>query len=247
MNNPSLKFKSDYRVDVEIFKGFFNSHKADPSRNYLESCFFKHYPKLIEIFKNSKTDFPEKEVLSFVRNKHQKDKMKIEERLNGIRVEWEDVENDFYNLIDLIFKKHSWPKGDYIGFASIWGIFLRNLESKKFSFPYGHPVDNFALSVVMHEMIHFIFFDYVFENYPNTFGEMNPNRGILWSLSEIFNAIILSTPEFIELHGLKKINSGTLHIEHRNNLSYLKKIWNDYKEIDAWLVEAGKHLKDQQV
>lgn len=245
--NPNLNFRSDYRADTEIFKGFLNFHKVDPDRNYLQNCFFKLYPELKDILKEADGNFPKKEISSFIQDQHEECKEEIKAGVESMRKRWSDKKDQFYELAALIFNNHPWPDGDYVGFTSIWGIYPRNLESKKFSFPYNHPKENFPFSVVIHEMVHFIFFDYAIKSHPKIFKEMNKNRGIFWDLSEIFNAIILFTPDFIELHGMEESISGTLNVNHKDNLSYLKKLWYDDQDIDIWLEKGYKYLKDKNI
>lgn len=95
----------------------------------------------------------------------------------------------------------------------------------------------------MHEILHFFFYDYVFKNHPRL-RKLDPNRGILWDLAEIFNSVILSTSEFKNLHKQKRNWS---YPAHRKYLKDLKKYWRDSKNIDIWIKKAFDYLKKQKI
>jgi len=52
------------------------------------------------------------------------------------------------------------------------------------------------LEVVLHESLHFAFFEYCDNKLSETTSKYNKNNGPLWELSEIFNVIVLNMPEY---------------------------------------------------
>lgn len=68
------------------------------------------------------------------------------------------------------------------------GLYSRDIKNKIFQFPYSHPISGYSVAVIAHELLHFIFYDYFFKNYPQY---KKPNKSLfVWHISEIFNSVI---------------------------------------------------------
>lgn len=243
MNLPVLNFLIDLQKDIEVFKGFLKSADFFDNEIYLEKGFFEPYPKLKEIIKDEEGDeFPKKEVFNFVKKIYKKER-KVGERVDKIKKGWLKREDYFYKKTAKIFRGHGWPEGKYFAYATVWSIYPRYLKTKEFTFPYSTN-NNDALRVIMHEMLHFIFYDYAIKKHPERFKNLDTNRGFFWDLSEIFNAVILYTPTFIELHGKKELSSDSIDPEHEKHLEYFKNLWEKNQDIDEWLIQGYKYWKN---
>jgi hypothetical protein len=122
---------------------------------------------------------------------YQDHKKEIVAETNKTIREWKKVEPKFYRLVDFIFKGYQWPKGNYTGCASIYYMYPRDIKNKYFYFPYFSTHHN-PIAVIAHEMLHFIFFDYI----KSTYGikEETEIKGkdpkYVWQVSETFNNIL---------------------------------------------------------
>ena len=80
--------------------------------------------------------------------------------------DWLMVEKNFHCLVDELFCGHKWPKGKYIAYTTIWGMFPKFLEDKTFQIPFKHKNKRYVIVVIAHELLHFIFYDYFYKKYP---------------------------------------------------------------------------------
>ena len=112
---------------------------------------------------------------------------------------WEKLEQRFYLLTDRLFKNKYWPKGKYIAYLTIWGMYPRFLEDKTFQVPHVHKEKKYVNVVIAHEMLHFKFYDYFLKNY----SKYNKRKYdfLIWHTSEIFNAIVQNMPSWFKEFG----------------------------------------------
>lgn len=152
--------------------------------------------------------------------------------------EWKEVEDEFLDVTGKIFKGYPFPRGKYVGYLSIIDCNPRFLEDKTFQIYYLHRYG--VRYVTAHELLHFIFYDYAEKKYPELFKELDTEGGSFWDLAEIFNSIILHTPSFIKIHGIKE---KVVYPEHLKYLPELDKIWREYQDIDKFIVKAYRLLE----
>lgn len=232
---PKIKFKLNKTLDKKMAFEFLNIKQGgvDFSRGIIDV-----HPEL-KIIKEIKDDKQKKKLINrhfdFFYKKHITYLKNQTVRFNK---EWIKSEIKFFNKTKKIFKNNPWPKGKYIGYLSIIDCNPRFLKDKTFQIFYFHPQG--IIYVTMHELLHFIFYEYAIKKHYKTFKKLNTETGIFWDLAEIFNAIILSLPEFIKLHKQKNIFS---YPQHKKYLPKLKKLWQETKDIDEWLIEGYKFLK----
>lgn len=233
--NPKIKFKLNKDLDKKIAFEFINLKRGgiDFSRGILDV-----HPELKNIKKN-KNNIKKKKILKkYFDSFYLKHNIYLKNRIILFNREWQIVENKFFNEVKKIFKKYSWPKGKYIGYLSIVDCNPRFLKDKTFQVFYFHPKG--AVYVTMHELFHFIFYDYAIKKYSKIFKKLDTENGIFWDLAEIFNYVTLSLPEFRKLH---KQNNISYYPEHKKYLPKLKKVWQKTQNIDEWLIEGFEYLK----
>ena len=117
--------------------------------------------------------------------------------------DWAHTEKKYFGLVDKIFKKHPWPKGRYVGYATIYNMYPRDISRKTFFFPYKHRLPGLANQTIAHEMLHFIFFDYISKRYrlkENSILKNKPQK-YLWEVSEVFNSVMASWPPYKKIFG----------------------------------------------
>jgi len=150
-------------------------------------------------------------------------------------LEWRSVEEQFYRAANQIFPNYPWPKGLYICYLSIFNSNPRFLENKTFQMYYRYPYG--VKSIVAHEMLHFIFYDYVEKKFTKEIQQIPSQK--IWILSEVFNNIILSLPEFIRLTEKEPL----FYPDHVAITRKLMKIWNMRDGIDMFL----KHCFSREI
>ena len=158
---------------------------------------------------------------------------------------WKSAKKDFFKQTLKIFKKQKWPYGKYIAYPTIWGIYPRLLNEKTFFFPYDCKDKNFISVVIMHEMLHFIFYEYAIRKYPRIFKKLETENGIFWDLAEIFNVIILESPKFAKLYKNRK-KLIIIYPQHKKYFQYMKNLWHKNSDIDNWLIKGFDFLNSKK-
>lgn len=151
--------------------------------------------------------------------------------------DWENVEKKYFLLIDRLFKKHSWPDGWYVGFATIWGSYPRSIKTKTFHFPYWHPDQKYANKVIAHEMLHFMFFDYIEARYGLTEQSRIKKNDLeyVWKVSEAFNNVIEEWKPYKDVFIYPaRPHRGTEEIFKKMNVQWKQKQDVDWL-LDKWL------------
>ena len=130
-----------------------------------------------------------------------------------------DKQEAFFSALDEFFGEN-YINEKFTGFIQIFNCNQRFIDDKSFQVFYKKSSLE-KLSVSLHEITHFVFFDYVDANFPEM-KQMSKDSGILWELSEIFNAILLNELKFKEISGKKeKLFYPALEIK----LSLVKTLW----------------------
>jgi len=190
--NPKIKFTIDIKEDTENAIDFVRRHAADTK---LDKKFLKWFlPEEVQYILNSKFSKKEKEkiLINYTESIYNLRQKEIKDGFEKVKKDWGKVEKDYFKIVDRVFNKYPWPKGDYIGFASIFNMYPRNIIKKTFYFPYIHNISYYANKVIAHEMLHFIFFDYINKHYKlkEDFEFKNKTKRYLWEVSEVFNNVI---------------------------------------------------------
>ena len=231
---PKISYKLNKSLDKKMALAFLNVKAGGVD---FSNGIIGVHPEL-EGIKNKKKSEQQKIINSHFDNFYKENNHYLNKRIKKFQTEWNKVEKKYFQEIAKIFKNHPWPKGKYIGYLSITNCNPRFLESKTFQVFYFHPEGSVA--VTAHELLHFIFYDYCLKKHTKMFKKLDPNNGIFWDLAEIFNAIILSNPEFIKIHKIKKQSN---YPAHKKDIPILKRLWNKEKYIDKWIISALRYLK----
>lgn len=119
---------------------------------------------------------------------------------NDFEKKWKLIEKRFFKITAQIFKNHPWPKGRYIGYISIFNCNPRFLKDKTFQIFYKHKAG--PVYITAHELLHFIFYDYIKRRRKDLKKRLNDDE--LWRLSEIINSILLSSRPLKTVLDVKK-------------------------------------------
>lgn len=199
---------------------------------YSDKKFLKMFlPKELHYILRGKLSKAEKEkiIKEYVLENFKKQKEEIRSNIKEINRQWKKVEKDYFGLMSRVFKNHPWPKGKYIGFASVFTMFPRDVDDKTFYFSGFRKNINFCLSTTAHEMIHFIFFDCIKEKYNIT---QNTKFPYVWNVSEVFNLVIEKWKPYVDIFRTKGIPYDKAHAKM---LPKMEKIWKESEDIDILL------------
>ena len=159
----------------------------------------------------------------------------LEDALERMKNDWLRIEEKYFEATDRLFS-NPWPEGKYICYLSIFNRNPRFIETKEFQAFYKHPAT--TNYVCAHEMLHFMFYDYVGKN----FSEESKNLGekVIWKLSEIFNDIVLRLPESVAITGQK---DPAFYAETEQELNDAVKIWKEAKTVKVFVAQYFKLTK----
>jgi len=182
---PLIKLKINIKEDIKNAKGFL-------SKGGVWLDWF--LPDNLKYVSSKKFTQKERENIidEYTKHIHTLHKKKIEEGVAKISKQWDAKQKRFYIICDKLFKKHIWPKGKYIGYASIYNMYPRIIRDKTFFFSYNTEHKYNPLATIAHEMLHFIFFDFIHKKYglKETSMIKGESKKYLWQVSEVFNNVI---------------------------------------------------------
>ncbi|HUT22446.1 MAG TPA: hypothetical protein VMX18_03535 [Candidatus Bipolaricaulota bacterium] len=192
MNHPKLLFRLDEKLDYKIAcqfrkikfggfsffeKGILNSHPELKKKGRISPCVLKSY------------------TASYYKT-HLKDILKAKVASEKA---WDRKSDEFFCFAEEYFNCHPFPKGVYKCYLSIWNCNPRDIKNKIFQAYYKRVG---IIETIIHEMLHFIFYDYVFARFPAFTGKKNEN--ILWAVSEIINIHIMNSSKCKEKFNIGK-------------------------------------------
>jgi len=187
---PKIKFKADLKTDTENCISFLK-HKR-PRQNKQFVVWF--LPLDLRYILDKKILIKKRDgiIKEYVRRAYKNKKTEIESGLKEMIENWRKVEKAYFRLVGRVFKNHPWPKGNYRGFASIFYMFPRYIDKRIFFFPYTHKIPKYANKVIAHEMLHFMFFDYIEGKYGLKENSRIKDRpaNYIWQVSEVFNNVM---------------------------------------------------------
>ena len=230
---PKLKFKINYKRDIETFFAFNNEANFDSGRN-LKWAILKKYPQFKKYKQGNTLNINEDIVKKFVESIYLKNYCLIKKNLSIYQKNWVNIKRNFYLLVDELFYQRSWPKGKYIALPTIWGMYPKFLEDKVFQIPYKHKNKKYVSIIIAHEMLHFIFYDYFDKKY----SKYKSNKYIffVWNISEIFNNVIQNSPGWLKIFRIKSIP----YPEHKKIIKKLQKIY--YKKENIIVDDLIKNI-----
>jgi hypothetical protein len=176
---PKIKFKLNKNLDKKMTRAFWNRQKDGLNFGIKINA--------------SHPDLKNKEDINkYIDSFYQKNNSLLKQNLQTFSKKWNKVEKKFYNTTNKIFKNHLWPNGKYICYLSIFSFGPRFLENKTFQ-SYYRLRDEITWQI-SHEMLHFIFYDYINKKFSKQISKISEQN--LWQLSEIFNTIVQNLPEY---------------------------------------------------
>ncbi len=229
-NKPHVNFEMNKEMDYWAVGEFLTFDPNDPISNTILDT----HPSLKDAL-----NLDSAEKMSFYKNYVDGVYAGKEEELidtkKDLQKSWDLVEQEFLDETAKIFDNHPWPKGSYTGFLSIFNCNPRFLEEKTFQIYYKHPEG--LVYVCTHEMLHFMFYDYLEKN-PKLIETLP--ESMIWNLSEIFNVIILEKPEFV---GITGNTNPSPYDEHKDLLSGSREMVENFYNAQDLIRRLSELLK----
>jgi hypothetical protein len=219
---PKIKFLINPNKDI------FNAYSFLTEDGHYRKCFFPL--ELQHIFKkNVSTLEQKKRIKEYTEDIYEVKRKEIEAGAKFVEEEWKEKEKAFYNFSNQIFKNHPWPKGKYIGYVSIYRLYPRYLEEKIFFFPYSTK-DVSPIQVIAHEMLHFIFYDFIEKKYSKK--KLNDSKYI-WKISEAFNTVIETWEPYKKEMGI--VYNVQPYAECEDMFLKMQKQWSEEPNLEIFL------------
>ncbi len=232
MQNPKVKLAISPKADVENCLCFIK-------RRYVKNPEFVKWflPKEFYFLLSKKFSQKERDKILRRYTEHifELKKQEIKDGIIKVKKDWQLASKRYFYLVNKIFKNHPWPRGRYIGYASIYHMFPRNIREKTFFFPYVHKISKFAHYVIAHEMLHFAFFDYISKvyNLKENSKFLNKPSNYIWQISEVFNSVIENWDPYRKIFKIKGLKRKPY-----TGQKYFKKMlkqWTKKQDIDCLL------------
>lgn len=234
---PQVTFKLNKALDKKMALEFLDLQQGGV--NFLRGIIGVH-PELKNIKEINNKTKRGKIISNYFDSFYKEHRHYLSKRVREADKTWREVAGRFFDETKKLFRGHPFPPGKYVGYLSTIDCNPRFLEDKTFQVFYLHQ-RGFKY-VTAHELLHFIFYDYVLKKYPEVFMNMDTERGIFWDLAELFNSIILHTPTFVEIHQTKRSVTYPKHTKYFSNLSH---IWKKYQDVDKFITISYKLLKKE--
>lgn len=168
---------------------------------------------------------------------YKKNRKDLQERLLLFRKEWRKIEKSFFNISELLFNGFPFQEGMYIAYLSIIDCNPRFLESKTFQVFYKKDINN-AIHTIAHELLHFIFFDFLNQKLSKESKVLSEEK--IWDLSEIFNVILLKLDVFKGFIDKKVIKS---YPDHEKYLVSFEKAYKESVNTKDFILRGINILK----
>ncbi|MFA5169449.1 MAG: hypothetical protein WC420_01700 [Candidatus Paceibacterota bacterium] len=227
MEHPTIKLQFDQKLDQDLAWDFYNNQKFGGCDFWKERA-LRYHPLLINI---ESSEDKRKYLDNYISEYYISHKDEIKSLCNKTIEYLKQEQEKYFLLVDKIFKNYPWPKEELIGNFSIFDFCPRFLEDGEFQvFIYGNH--NLQLFTIFHECLHFIFYDFAQKKFPGTLGKMNTEKGELWDIAEVFNAVIQNTDDFIDLHS-KIENIG--YPDHKELITKGTLLWRKHHDVYSWI------------
>lgn len=221
MEYPRVTFRVSRMKDARTAKAFIADARVFGDR-MLEWAFYARYPEL-------KGNLHDNKVLTnFLRECYTQSAV-LHEQLLLSEKKWRKLERRYFTLVDELFVGHPWPKGRYVAYGTVWGMYPRFLEDKTFQIPYRHKRPKYIPVIIAHEMLHFMFYDYFACHFPEYRAKKYTD--LIWRVSEVFNTVVENSPTW--MHVFREPSLGYPEhesIERRIGKKYAK---GDYSDVGA--------------
>lgn len=219
---PKVLFKINPEEDLRVLSGFISDAAYDGGRN-LDWAVYTRMPELRDLIKAKQSADIQREAGRSIAAFFELNSRQIQENILLYEQNWRKVEAAYELLVDDLFSKRAWPQGEYVAFATMWGMFPRDLKRKTFQVPAIYENSPYVNVIIAHELLHFMFYDLYYEMHPE---DNKPEQNFfVWKVSEIFNEVVQNSPTWKNVFGLETMGYPEFEkIIHdiKNNAGHIK-------------------------
>lgn len=223
--HPQLKILINKGLDKEICFDFLNLKAAGID---FGGGIIQMHPQLSEALKLD--ELSAKNIISkYFDQFYLEHQDELEQSKKEAENAWFKKQESFFRACDKYFENHPWPEGKYEAYPSIINCNPRFLDNKTFQFYWQHSKG--FISVAVHEMLHFLFFDLTKKLIPN----INPEDQKLWTISEVFNGLIMGETEFTQIIDNQMPGQYPDLVRTQEEL---RETWNKNKEAKGFILST---------
>ncbi len=222
---PEIKFGLSKESDINIFLMFWKAGKSvHPDLDYL-----------LEIKDEEQV---RKEVEKFVDQFYKSEESGIAEKFQAGQQEWQNLAPIFFDKVNKFFHGYAWPqipnkenRDQYEAWGTIWHTYPRQINNQRFAVPVNPKFNTPNMpSVVAHEMLHFITYDYLQKKYGLKSSEAGDADNTFWQFTETLNALIEEDEMWQEF--MYNGRQPDRKPECEEMYKKMKPIWDQNKDID---------------
>lgn len=160
-------------------------------------------------------------------------------KLRCTRDAWRKCEQKYIEITEKFFGGFQFPKGKYIAYASIINCNPRFLDSKTFQFFYKKSTGD-AIYTIAHELLHFIFFDFVKKKLGKEVKQLSEDQ--LWNFSEIFNVVVLGSYQYRQIIDQKFVIA---YPKHQQYIKQFQKAYENSQNAEEFIRKGIAIIKDK--
>lgn len=199
----------------------------------------KMYPELKKARDSMSLKDKKKIIHTFTKKYYNSHKKEIDEFSNFLKIEWSKKEDDFVKTTRIFFNGYDFPEGKYIAYSSIINCNPRFLDQKTFQFFYKKETGD-AIHTIAHELLHFIFFDFVNKKLKKEAKKISDDQ--LWDLSEIFNVVVLKSSFYKKIIDKKFVKS---YPDHKKYIAKFEAAMKKSSNIEDFIKRGIVILKEE--
>ncbi len=220
-----LRFCLNKKLDGIMIKEFLNVQGGGID---FGKGIIKTHPKLKSV-KLLNISEKEKAIRVYCDNYYRINKSKICNKIKLVGDAWRKNEEKYITITENFFGGFKFQQGKYIAYASIINCNPRFLDSKTFQFFYKKTVSD-AIYTIAHELLHFIFFDFVDQRLKKEVKNLSQDQ--LWDLSEIFNVVVLKSSHYRHI-----INQNVIYPypDHRRYIRQFEKAYKNSQNAEKFI------------
>jgi hypothetical protein len=229
---PTIELQFDEKLDQDLAWEFY-THQEHGGCNFWLGRAIKYHPSLLNIdsIKDKK-----KYLDDYISEYYISHEVEIKSLSEKTAEYLKEKQEEYFLLVDKIFKGYPWPKKELTGCLSIFDFCPRFLKEGAFQVCI-YDDHNEQLYTIFHECLHFIFYDFAQKKFPEILGRMDTERGKFWDMAEVFNVVIQSTADFTNLHG-KRESIG--YPDHKELIAKGTLLWEKDPDVYNWINEMIK-------
>jgi len=225
-----VKFDLNKELDIQILPEFL---KVTGGGIDFSQSIYKYHPDLKSV---NKEDF--KVQNEYIEDFYKSHLSELQSKADLFQIEWNDIEKRFTKESENIFNDSLLLNHEYKSYLSILPCNPRFLDKNMFQIFY---LENSSLGVTSHELLHFMFYSFTSNKLSTSTSRLNPNDGIWWDVSEVFNNTVLSSKEFVNILG------SNTEVPYPNHLKYLqrsKELFDNRKDIETFIKDLFKLIQE---